>query len=303
MGINNPKVSIILPTFNRKHLLARSINSVLSQTYKEFELIVINDGSTDETDELMRNYRDKRIRYIRHQKNMGGPVARNTGILKALGSYIAFQDDDDEWFPDKLKKQVTLLDLARQEVGVVYTGFWRIEKNKKKTYIPSKYVTKKNGRVHEELLRGNFITTQSMLIRKECFKKAGMFDESLPRQQDWDLVLRISKYYEFKCIDEPLFISYYQPLSISSNQNNYYKALEIILNKYYTDFVKNKKLLGFHFRNLGFFFCSEGQLKKGRLYLLKAIKSSPPNLKAIILLFFSFSGEDMFNRIFGVFKA
>ena len=133
-----PTVSVIIPTYNRAHLIDRSIQSVLNQTYQDFELIVVDDRSTDNTEDIIRQFRekDKRIKYIKHDKNKGGSAARNTRIKNSVGKYIVFQDSDDEWFPEKLEKQMKIFETASLEVGVVYTGFWRIKDNKK-TYIPT----------------------------------------------------------------------------------------------------------------------------------------------------------------------
>jgi glycosyltransferase involved in cell wall biosynthesis len=105
-------VSVVIPTYNRASLLGRAIKSVLEQTYQDFEIIVVDDASTDNTEEVVRNLRDRRIRYLRHEKNRGGSAARNTGIRAAWGQYIAFQDSDDEWLPEKLKKQMEVLAAA-----------------------------------------------------------------------------------------------------------------------------------------------------------------------------------------------
>ena len=191
MSEKNPTVSVIIPTYNRVHLIRRAIQSVLNQTYQDFEVIIVDDGSTDNTEEVVKSFNDPRIRYIRHEKNKGAATARNTGIKAARGKFIAFQDSDDEWLPEKLEKQMKVFENTPAKVGVVYTGFWKIENNKK-IYIPFSWVKQKEGNIHKELLKGNFVTTQSIVARKECFKKAGMFDEKLPRFQDWELVIRLS---------------------------------------------------------------------------------------------------------------
>jgi len=257
-----PKVSVIIPTYNRAELLPRAIKSVLEQTYQDFEIIVVDDGSTDNTEEVIKEFQeqDKRIKYIKHDKNKGGSAARNTGIKAARGEYIAFQDSDDEWLPEKLEKQMKVFKNALPEVGVVYTGFLRI-KNGKENYIPSSWVIKKEGNIHDELLRGNFVTTQSIIIRKECFKKAGMFDEKLPRLQDWELVIRLSKYYNFKC-----------------------------LTKHYKDFSNYKKILSGHYFSLGRILYSDGNLINGRRYFIKAIKKYPLNIKYSLGYLVSFFG-------------
>jgi glycosyltransferase involved in cell wall biosynthesis len=338
MPKEKPTVSIIIPTYNRAQLIGRSIHSVLNQTYQDFEIIVVDDGSTDNTAEVIKKFqeKEKRIRYIKQARNKGAAAARNTGIKNAKGEFIAFQDSDDEWLPGKLEKQMNVFENASPEVGIVYTGFWRIE-NDKKTYIPFSWVKQKEGNIHKELLKGNFVTTQSIVVRKKCFEKAGMFDENLPRLQDWELVIRLSKYYDFKCIDKPLMISYYTSNSISSNQDALIIAQKLILKKYFGDIKKNKKVLANHYLGIGInlcanreieegesyfikafktypnikkdkkmlsrhYFsigvslCSNGDLREGKNYLVKAVKANPLNTKFSLGVFLSFFGQSVFNR-------
>ena len=127
----NPKVTVIMPTMNRASLLPRSIDSVLSQNFTDYEFIIIDDGSTDNTKQVVEEYvkKDPRIRYIRYEKNQGIPTVRNRGIAEAKGEYIAWQDDDDEWLPGKLEKTVKKLDELPKEYGIVYSAFWRIQPN------------------------------------------------------------------------------------------------------------------------------------------------------------------------------
>ncbi len=123
MTEKRPTVSVIIPTYNRAHLLGRAIESVLDQTYQDFEIIVVDDASADETEEVVKSFGDDRINHIRHQKNKGGSAARNTGIKAARGEFIAFLDSDDEWVPKKLEKEIDRLQTLSNEVGVVYSGF------------------------------------------------------------------------------------------------------------------------------------------------------------------------------------
>jgi len=291
----DPKVSVVIPTYNRAHLISRAIKSVLNQTYQNFEIIVVDDGSTDNTEEVINSFNNPCIRYIRHEQNKGGSAARNTGIKFAKGEYVAFQDSDDEWLPEKLEKQMNVFENAPPEVGVVYTGFWRIE-NDKKIYIPQSWVSKKDGNIHQELLKGNYITTQSMVVKKECFKKAGVFDEELPRLQDWELVLRLSKYYEFRCVDEPLVISYYTQNSISANKDALIKALNVILTKHFEEFRQDTKLLAKYYFSIGMNLCSNSSnFKNGRDYFIKAIKLYPFNIKIFLVTLISFFGQEIYN--------
>jgi glycosyltransferase involved in cell wall biosynthesis len=125
-----PKVSVIIPTYNRAGLLKRAIQSVLNQIYQDFEIIIVDDASTDNTENVIESFKEHRIRYIKHESNKGAAVARNTGIKFANENYIAFQDSDDEWLPEKLEKQMEIIEHASPRVGVVYTGYRRIIGNK-----------------------------------------------------------------------------------------------------------------------------------------------------------------------------
>ena len=179
----------------------------------------------------MRSFNDQRISYIRHEKNKGPSATRNTGISAARGKYIAFQDSDDEWLPEKLERQMKAFDNAPPEVGVVYTAFWRVEDDKT-IYIPSADVKQRDGNIHKEILRGNFVTPQAALVNKECFQTSGMFDEQIFSRQDWELWIRISKDWHFRFIDEPLVIVYRTLKSISATQNVAITGWKPILEKH-----------------------------------------------------------------------
>jgi len=290
-----PKVSVIIPTYNRAHLVARAIQSVLNQTYQDFEIIVVDDASTDNTEEVVRSFNCGKVRYIRHERNRGGAAARNTGIKAARCKYIAFQDSDDEWLPEKLEKQMNVFDKASSEVGVVYTGFWRIEGNKK-TYIPSPQIRQKEGNIYRSLLGGNFITTQAAVVKKECFERAGVFDECLHRLQEWDVWIRISRYYHFKYIDEPLLVAYYTPDSISADKSALIRAIQLILEKHFEDIKKNRYLLARHYLSIGILLCSEGEFRQGRSYYMKAFMAYPLNIKIVLLTFISLFGQVGYNN-------
>jgi len=294
----NSNVSIIIPTYNCARLIGRAIESVLNQTYRDFELIIVDDSSTDNTDKIVKKFQeqDKRVKYIRHDKNKGGSAARNTGIKVARGEYIAFQDSDDEWLPEKLKKQMEVFKNTSSKVGIIYTGFWRIKDNEK-TYIPQSWVKQKDGNIYFELLKGNFVGTPTILIKKKCFKKVGIFDENLPRLQDWELVIRLSKYYNFKCIDEPLLVSYYTSDSISANNDALIKAIELIITKHFADFSNHKKILSKHYFGLGIILYLDGDLINGRRYFIKAIKKYPLNIKYSLSYFVSFFGPRTFDKV------
>jgi len=290
-----PTVSVIIPTYNRAHLIGRAIQSVLDQTYQDFEIKVVDDSSADETEEIVRKFKDKRIQYIRHTQNKGGPAARNVGIKMASGEFIGFLDDDDEWLPKKLEKQMRIFHGASPRIGVVYTGFWRIQDNKK-TYMPVAIPRKNAGVMHENLLKQNFVDTSTAIVRRKCFNKAGMFDETLPAYQDWEMWIRISRSYDFFSLREALVNSYVTQRSISSNYEAGLIAMEIILEKHLDEFSKDRTILAQILYAMGSDWCKHGKLALGRRYILRAIKVYPLKIKFFIAFFLSLFTKKIYER-------
>jgi glycosyltransferase involved in cell wall biosynthesis len=296
---NGPLVSIILPTYNRAYVIDKAIISILNQTYKNFELIVVDDCSTDNTRDIIEKYlrADNRVRYIRNDKNLGPAGARNIGIESAIGEFIAFQDDDDEWFPYKLEKQVDLLCSLPETFAIVYSGFYKIV-GREKNYIPSRSIHPREGNIHDSLLKGNFVDTPSVLVRKSALLNVGFFDENLPILEDWELAIRLSKRYQFKLIDEPLFISHDTPNSVNKQSGaKFAGTLEYIIEKYIDDFSKNKEALGDTYFSCGKAYIMDGKRDVGLRCLFSAIKSMPLNLKYLITLLVSLFGTSVFNKL------
>jgi glycosyltransferase involved in cell wall biosynthesis len=286
---SKPTVSVIIPTYNRRQLIARSIKSVLNQTYRDFELIIVDDGSTDGTSEVVAGFNDERIRYIRCDENRGEAAARNMGIKAARCDYIAYQDSDDEWLPEKLARQMELLENAPPEVGVIYTGFWKTE-NHRKIYIPFSWVNQKNGDIYKELLKGNFVGSPVVLIKKECFDSAGLFDERLRNLVDWEMWLRISRHYHFRCVDEPLAVAHYDADNISDNPNSLIESLELVLEKNRDGFEGDKRLLARHWINIGNLLVAKGIAKRGRHYIIRAVRLYPFSVRLLSAAFLAFFG-------------
>lgn len=227
-----PEVSIILPTYNRSHLIRRAISSVLNQTYRDFELIIVDDGSTDQTDKVVRGFEDERISYIWHAENLGAAAARNAGIGVAKGTYIAFQDSDDEWLPRKLEMQVKVLENAPQDVGAAYTDMLRVYKDGTVDYWIAPEIS--NRTIIDDKtrdFRGVNLVPQQTLIRKRCFDLAGVFDVGFRNLVDLDIFIRITKYFYFLHIKEPGVI-YYSTDGISTNARDYALSRIRLLEKY-----------------------------------------------------------------------
>jgi len=291
-----PTISVIIPTYNRAHLLSRAVLSVLNQTYKDFEIIVVDDASTDNTYEVVKSFNDPRIKYIHHEQNKGSAAARNTGIKSARGEYIAFQDSDDEWLPEKLNKQMEIFNRASPQVGVVYSGFYHIDGGNRK-YVPDYNTQIPEGNIFEELLKKNYVGTPAAIIRKVCFEKVGMFEERLLSLEDWELFIRISKFYEFKFIKDPLLNAFFSPGSVSSNKTASLEAYKLILERHIHILKENRYLLANIQYSIGNLLCQAGDMNEGKIYLIQALRSNPLKIKYIGAVFLSVFGKDTYASV------
>jgi len=194
-----PTVSIILATFNREKYLREAIVSALEQTYHDFELIVIDDGSTDNTKKMISAFRDPRLIYV-YQENKGRSIARNVALNMAKGQYIAFLDSDDLYLPEKLALQVQYLD-SNPHVGMIYTSAYCI--NGEGNFIPHKYKTTISGSIYKKIafFRPVTITLPIVMVRREIIDAVGEFDEKMDRFEDTDMWRRISKITHIEAIN------------------------------------------------------------------------------------------------------
>jgi len=243
LNINNMLISVIIPTYNRAHYLPETINSVLLQDNVYTEIIVIDDGSTDNTKDVVDKYEDK-VRYV-YQKNSGPSAARNNGIIHANGNLIAFLDSDDIWQPDKLSKQSALF-VKNPSLGIVATGFEMIDTDYNILFVQ---ILLKNDleNIKKKNYYKNFFPTPTVLIKKECFEKVGLFNEELHYAEDWEMWIRVMEEYTFGYIPESLVRVRSHPVSITTTSisNNLTDWLKVI-NIHSADKItfKNAKLRG-----------------------------------------------------------
>ena len=216
-GTPPPAVSIVLPTYQRATLIGRSIRSVLEQTYEDFELIVVDDGSTDATEAEVARFRDRRLRSLRLHVNRGAAAARNAGIRQATGRFLAFQDSDDEWLPAKLERHMRAFESSAPEVGVVYSDMWRIRRDGTTHYHRSPEVRPgvlidPDTRFYQVCKLG----IQSTVIRRPCVEAVGGFNEEFPALEDLELFVRLSQQFAFHHLHEPL-VRYHDTDGLSRN--------------------------------------------------------------------------------------
>jgi len=200
-NLNTPLVSVIIPTYNRAWALKKAIDSVLEQDYKNFELIVVDDGSTDDTEALLKPYTGS-LKLIQ-QPNLGVSAARNKGISVSSGSLIAFLDSDDYWYPEKLSAQVKFFN-ANPDTWICQTEEIWIRNGKKVN--PKKKHQKLSGMIFIPSLALCLVSPSAVMIRKNLFIKIDAFDESLPACEDYDLWLRVTCRYPIHLIDTPLTV-------------------------------------------------------------------------------------------------
>ena len=196
---NIPLVSVIIPVYNCENTIERAVTSVLNQTFRDFELIIVDDGSTDGTKEELNKITDPRIRVIDHERNLGAAAARNTGMRHARGKYIALLDSDDEWLVKKLDLQLEALEKAGfEETKACFTAYYLIEDRGSRTYVPEKPTRK------DLFLKCDLSPGSTLLFERELLDIIGYWDETLPRYEDWEWLIRYARKFSFTFVEKPL---------------------------------------------------------------------------------------------------
>jgi len=191
---------VIIPTYNRGHTIQRAIESVLAQTFQDFEIVIVDDGSSDNTGEIVQAFRDNRIRFFRHEMNRGPAAARNKAVQNSIGTYLAFLDSDDEWFPEKLEEQVLALENSTSQVRACTTGILMVQGDHVTEQFPEPITP-----LRKKLLWGcDFGPGTTLFVERAVYNEIGMMDESLPRCQDWDWLIRYSNRYALMVVPKVL---------------------------------------------------------------------------------------------------
>lgn len=205
---DKPLISVVVPTYNRAHLILDSLNSVYQQSYRPLDLIVVDDGSTDDTVTVVRDWmgaiasEDFSVRYV-CQSNQGGNPARNRGIEAAKGTLVAFLDSDDIWHPEKLMKQAAVL-LADEKMGGIYCGLQHVFIESGVVQTPSPRAYLRGDLLYQMLVHDVTAPTSTYMVRAIAFEQMGCFDEQLQARQDWDMWIRLASRYEIGVVPEVL---------------------------------------------------------------------------------------------------
>ncbi|MFC1643530.1 glycosyltransferase [Chlamydiota bacterium] len=224
-----PTISIIIPVYNGMNYIRESVQSVLGQSYSDWELLIVDDGSKDALVEYIESIQDPRVFYLPQPRNMGAPAALNRGILESSGKYICWLSHDDIFMPDKLKTQINFMN-SHNEFGITYTDFYKIDADGAtiETFLSPHYPKSKfPNKIIEE---GNFINGSSVMIRRECFNKAGLFDTKMKYVADGEMWARMMKYYDFGHVPGLLIKYRVHPMNQSHNiaAMYYYKKRSLL---------------------------------------------------------------------------
>lgn len=277
-------ISVIIPSYNSAKYISTAIDSVLTQTYQDFELIIIDDGSTDNTQEIIQSYKDSRITYI-YQKNAGPAVARNNGIRIANGEYIAFLDADDYWQDKKLELQINKF-KENKDLGFVYTAINNVSAEHELINI-MRYKSSNSHDLIKQLLV-NYAPVvplpSSVMIKKAYLDNTGLFDINLTTGEDWDLWLRLAAISEICYIDEPLINRYKPDTSITSSQcySNNERCHFLLLNKFFGNNPLKDRFKKYKSRAFSYIYYDIS-----RLHFYKDRKN-PPMREVLRTLFISF---------------
>jgi len=302
----NPKVSVVIPTYKRPHLIGRAVKSVLNQTYKNFEIVIIDDSPNDETENIVKSFNDIKIKYTRNKIRRGFIGARNQGVKESSqdSKYIAFLDDDDEYFPLFLEKTIRRLE-EKGDVGYVITQpEFRLQNGERFRQIPGKWDWSEPW---------NKNVGNGCVLRKEIFTKENIWYDEKVIFEDLDFGIRILQRFKGEFMPEVLR-AYYYPLAKGETRQTSFavgtssEEIEYFYKKNYQVYKKaGKKALAWIHCLTGKVFCKAGKIKEGRSHLLRAFKSYPKLLYLfyyLLALFFPKSFQSIYliilkNKIFG----
>lgn len=277
-------ISVVLPAYNRERSIARSIQSVLRQTWSPIEVIVVDDCSEDGTLAVVEAIEDPRLRIIRMERNSGPSAARNRGIAEACGHWVAFQDSDDEWLPDKLRLQMQRIGELGPNCVAAYCGMAvegglpdGSQTRLTVRYLPPADITQIEGDVSRTLYNTSLVSTQMLMARRDELLAIGGFDEDLLSLEDWDLSIRLAERGTFACVDRILVIQRFSTNSITGDQRKRLQCRARIMEKHGTRMATVPEALAKQYQILAGEYRREGFADEARLALQKARRLQPAN--------------------------
>lgn len=283
-------VSVVIPTYNRSTLLRRAVDSVLAQTYDDLEVIVVDDASSDDTPSVMQQYDDDRISYVRLEKNGGGAHARNVGINEASGEFVAFLDDDDEWHPQKLERQIEHLEELPEGWVGVYCDVRLDRSSILKRLFDLVNVTEGGHPTGDVEVQAGLLTLtafvhggSTLLVHRDAVEQIDGFDEDFPRRQDIEFALRLTNVGKLSFVDEELVTLHETP---NASPDDVLEAQKLLLEKF-DDEVKRVEAMGNDVTGVHNLYVTRQLLRKGEFWSAstRLFKSRPKNIRHVSGLF------------------
>ena len=278
-------ISVVIPTYNKEKSITRTVESILEQDYTDFEIIIVDDCSSDNTVQMIEKKYGERIKLIKLKKNFGANVARNKGVLEAKGDYIAFMDSDDVWNKSKLSHCMNF--IRETDADVIFHGYRRIFPNGKEEILPYYNLNMENNKLRA-ILWENCVATPTIFGKSEIFKRIP-FDEEMPKFQDWELAIRLTGNCDLQFLNETLLTAYVEDNGLTMNMENAITALERIMKKNEVFFISDNKLSAKYYMLMGDFSdrCSSGNTKSYPYYK-RAYQLNPTfqlGIKTVLSLF------------------
>lgn len=286
-----PTVSVVIPTYNRSNIIQDTINSVIQQSYSNLEIIVVDDGSEDNTPQVMSKYKHKCLKYIRLAENRGANAARNMGIKNSTGKYISFLDSDDQYAKNNIQKKVEYLNDLPEEYAGVFTPH--------KTYKDGKlwHKSRFSGSVVEleTIKERNVIGGFSCIaVKKSVFEKTGLLDESLKSAQDYDFYIRLLKKYKIKYIDDTHVDRFSTADRIGFDVERKLQGHKRILKKHGEILSPARKAR--QYSAIGILFGRQNQSDEAMKYFNKSISTHPYEFRAYVLFLISIFGDVILTK-------
>ena len=267
-------VSVIIPVYNRLELLPRTLRSVLNQTHKNLEIIIVDDGSVEDVKKMLDRFNDDRIYYIKHNINKGVAVSWNTGIKSARGKYLTFLGSDDEWFESKVEKQIIDLSERGNEYRVSYC-LSEIYSDVELRVLEQRTFDLEGNILHQ-LLCGCVIGLNSLMISREDVIRVGEFDERLKMHSDWDYLIRLASRYYFSCVREILNRDHWHKCAqITKNSTLVPEFNWIIYENNRALFEADRKAKGAFFLKLAFYEGLRGKKLEAVKSIVRSITADP----------------------------
>ena len=302
-----PLVSVVIPTYNRAHLIGQTIESVRNQTFENFEIVVVDDGSTDKTEEVVCHYKDERIKYFRQPTNVGPSEAKNIGILCSRGEYLALLDSDDLWLPEKLEQQIVILQKNTGSVWIYCDSAYFDDQSGRVTHLSSQRFHPYEGYIPHRLIMQTIMHTPTVVVKRSIIEQIGPFIGNA--FEDWRMWLHIAASWPVLYIDRPLVLVRIHSNSISKNSDNMeifkcrVNAIQAAVE--FSPEVYSKwenRALSRVYRQTGIMFTEHNSMKEARSMFFQAIRYYPLNLKPYFWAILTYLGSSYYSSIYSIYR-